>query len=59
MELSVDGKPVVQQCLEQGLILVCTLEKIIRFLPPLIVCEEDIDRCVDVLDSIFIKMKAS
>jgi len=59
MELSIDGRPVVQQCLEQGLILVCTLEKIIRFLPPLIVGQEDIDRCVDILDRIFAEMQAS
>lgn len=52
MELFVNGKEIVNQCLRQGIIINCTLDKVLRFLPPLIVKKADIDRCVDALDKI-------
>jgi len=52
MELTVDGKDIVKRCLEEGLIINCTVDKVLRFLPPLIVREKEIDRCVAVLEGI-------
>ena len=42
-ELAVPGKDVVRQALEAGFVLNCTQEKILRFLPPLILERHHID----------------
>jgi predicted acetylornithine/succinylornithine family transaminase len=52
MELNRSGKQVVDQCLAAGLILNCTAERIIRFLPPLIITQEQIDECCTILDDV-------
>jgi predicted acetylornithine/succinylornithine family transaminase len=52
MELKIDGNDIVQRCLDDGIIINCTLDRILRFLPPLIVKKDEIDRCVDVLDEV-------
>ncbi len=56
MELNIEGKEIVITCLKQGIILNCTLDKILRFLPPLIVKKQEIDRCLKMLESIFAKL---
>ncbi|MEI6126794.1 MAG: aspartate aminotransferase family protein [Pseudomonadota bacterium] len=53
MELTIEGKEIVNQCLEEGLIINCTLDNVLRFLPPLVVKKAEINRCVAVLDKIF------
>jgi acetylornithine aminotransferase len=52
MELNRSGKQVVDRCLAAGLILNCTAERIIRFLPPLIITQEQIDECCGILDDV-------
>ena len=56
MELTIEGKEIVSTCLKQGIIINCTLDKILRFLPPLIVKKQEIDRCLEMLESIFAKL---
>ncbi len=56
MELAVDGKEIVSRCLRKGVIINCTLDTVLRFLPPLNVKKADIDRCVAVLDGILRKL---
>ncbi len=53
VELNIDGKEIVKSCLDRGLIINCTRDTILRFLPPINVKKEDIDECFDVLGSIF------
>jgi len=48
-ELTVPGKSVVRQALEAGLILNCTQEKVLRFLPPLIAEEQHVDEAIGIL----------
>jgi len=55
MELSVDGKPIVQDCLEQGLLINCTMDRVLRFVPPLIIMKEEIDTLINALDGILTK----
>ncbi|HOV85408.1 MAG TPA: acetylornithine transaminase [Syntrophobacteraceae bacterium] len=50
VELTVPGQKVVELCLENGLIINCTHENVLRFVPPLIVERQDIDRCLSVLE---------
>ncbi len=52
MELSVPCAQVVKECFEQGILINCTAERVLRFTPPLIVTEEEIDRVVKTLDEI-------
>jgi predicted acetylornithine/succinylornithine family transaminase len=53
MELNRDGKEIVQQCLSRGIIINCTMDTILRFVPPLIITRREIDRCLSVLENIF------
>jgi predicted acetylornithine/succinylornithine family transaminase len=48
-ELRVPGRGVVRQALEAGAILNCTQEKVLRFLPPLIIERRHVDEFIKVL----------
>lgn len=52
MELSTPGAGIVKEALQRGLIINCTVGKVLRFLPPLTVSREEIDEAIDILDSI-------
>jgi len=49
IKLEFPGKDIVVKCREKGLLINCTAEKILRFLPPLIVEKKDIDEAVEIL----------
>lgn len=55
MELDVDGKDIVTACLKDGFLINCTVEKVLRFMPPLIIDEDEIDLLIGALDKIFEK----
>ena len=48
-----DGTPLVKECMERGLLINCTAGNILRFMPPLIVTEKEIDHLIDILEQIF------
>jgi acetylornithine/N-succinyldiaminopimelate aminotransferase len=52
MELAGPGDEIVRLCLERGLLINCTNGNIIRFVPPLIISSQDIDRAVEILDEV-------
>lgn len=52
MELTSDGTSVVKACLEKGILINCTAGNVLRFTPPLIVEEKDINHLTDVLEEI-------
>ena len=52
VELSIEGADIVKGCMEQGLLMNCTGGTILRFVPPLIVTKEDVDRAVAILDGV-------
>lgn len=52
MELEIAGGSIVDACLQQGLIINCTVEKVLRFLPPLIVTKQDVDKAIEILDEV-------
>lgn len=56
VELTVPGKDTVKAALKQGVLINCTQEKTLRFLPPLIAEREHVDRLMDVLKSILAAM---
>jgi acetylornithine/N-succinyldiaminopimelate aminotransferase len=49
VELVTSGKSVVRQALEAGVLMNCTQEKVLRFLPPLIIERRHVDELVAVL----------
>jgi len=57
MELDRPGGPVVNACMDKGFLINCTQDKVLRFIPPLIVQKEEIDHLLDTLDEIFAGMK--
>ncbi len=50
MDLTIDGASIVQRCLEKGLLINCAGEHILRFVPPLTISQDDVDRAVSILD---------
>jgi acetylornithine/succinyldiaminopimelate/putrescine aminotransferase len=52
LELSVDATPVVDMAREHGLIVNRTDEKVVRMLPPLTIEVEELDRALDILDTV-------
>jgi acetylornithine aminotransferase len=52
MELTVDGKSVVTDCLARGLLINCTVDRVLRFVPPLVITQAEIDRLLDVLSQV-------
>ncbi len=50
IELDRPGKDIVARCADRGLLINCTAVTFIRFLPPLTVTREELDRGVEILD---------
>jgi len=53
MELSIEGGEMVKTALERGLLINCTVGKVLRFVPPLTVSREEIDQMLEILKGIF------
>ena len=49
MELTVDGGPIVTDCYRRGLLINCTMGRVLRFVPPLIISQAQIDMLLDAL----------
>ena len=52
-DLTCDGMPVVKSCMERGFLINCAQGHVLRFIPPLIIQEKDIDALIACLDSVF------
>ena len=57
VELDMPGKQFVQDAMEEGLLINCTQEKVLRFLPPYIISEQEVDRAIKILAKLFKKVK--
>jgi len=55
VELDIPGKQMVLDAIAQGMLMNCTHDTVLRFLPPYVVSEKEIDRAVAVLAKIFRK----
>ena len=44
---------IVGQCQDRGVLINCTAEKVLRFLPPLIVTTTEVDRLIETLERVF------
>ena len=52
MELKIDGSSIVKEMLKKRVLINCTMGNVLRFLPPLIVTQEEIDRVVATLEEV-------
>ena len=59
MKLKIDGRPLVNQCMESGFLINCIQEKILRFIPPLIISTAEIDQLVKCLDQVLTQAESS
>jgi acetylornithine/N-succinyldiaminopimelate aminotransferase len=57
MELEIDGSAIVKEMLKKKILINCTMGNVLRFLPPLIVTKEEIDRVVNTLEEVFENMQ--
>jgi predicted acetylornithine/succinylornithine family transaminase len=57
VELTVPGKQIVLDAMAEGLLLNCTHETVLRFLPPYIAAEKDVDAAMKILGKVFGKVK--
>jgi acetylornithine/succinyldiaminopimelate/putrescine aminotransferase len=50
VELTVPGAEFVEKCMEKGLLINCTNGNVLRFVPPLILTRQDVDKAIEILD---------
>jgi acetylornithine/succinyldiaminopimelate/putrescine aminotransferase len=53
LKLGIPGKWAMMKALETGILINCTAENVLRFLPPYIIERRHIDELIDELDQIF------
>ena len=56
VELAVPGKQLVLDAMKEGLLMNCTHDTVLRFLPPYNVTEKEIDKAVKVLGKLFARV---
>ena len=52
VELAIEGKQVVDKCIERGLLINCTHEKVLRLMPALNISKSQIDKALRILSSV-------
>lgn len=52
VELDQPGAPLVDACIRKGVLINCVQERVLRFVPPLIVRKEEVDLVVKTLDEV-------
>ncbi|MBQ7629591.1 MAG: aminotransferase class III-fold pyridoxal phosphate-dependent enzyme, partial [Selenomonadaceae bacterium] len=46
------GVEIVNECMKRGAIINCTVGTVLRFIPPLIITNEQVDEVINILDSV-------
>jgi predicted acetylornithine/succinylornithine family transaminase len=55
MELEIPGKQIVLDAISEGLLINCTHDTVLRFLPPYIATEKEVDQAVKILGKVLAK----
>jgi acetylornithine/succinyldiaminopimelate/putrescine aminotransferase len=53
VELAIPGKEIVNKAMDAGLLINCTHDTVLRFLPPYIVTEKEVDEALGILAGVF------
>jgi acetylornithine/N-succinyldiaminopimelate aminotransferase len=56
IELDFPGGQFVNACMERGFLVNCTVDTVLRFLPPIIVTKSEVDLLIATLDELFAKV---
>lgn len=56
LELAFPGKAVVRQALARGVVINCTHDTVLRFLPPYIIEKQHVDELMETLDAVFARV---
>jgi predicted acetylornithine/succinylornithine family transaminase len=59
VDLSTDGAPFVEEALRQGLVINCTHDHILRFLPPFIIRSRDVAEFFDKFEAVLVRISKS
>jgi len=52
MELSIEGKQIVEKCIGKGLLINCTHDKVLRLMPALNITKNEVDKALKILESV-------
>ncbi len=52
LELTMPAKPIVDRCLQRGLLILTAGDQVLRFVPPLIIGEPEVDEVLTILDQV-------
>jgi acetylornithine/succinyldiaminopimelate/putrescine aminotransferase len=52
MEMTVQAAPIVNECLDQGLLIISAGERILRFIPALVVTRAEVDEMMGILEGV-------
>jgi predicted acetylornithine/succinylornithine family transaminase len=55
VEMTKACSPIVEECMNRGVLINCTSGNVLRFTPPLIVKKQDIDHLIDILEDVLEK----
>jgi len=53
VELNCEGKGIIEQCIEQGLLINCTHDSVLRLMPALSITKKEIDKAIGIMDQVF------
>lgn len=53
IELNIEGKAIVEKCIESGFLINCTHDRVLRLMPPLNIAKKEIDKAIGILDRVF------
>ena len=52
LELAIAGKPTFEKCIEKGLLINCTHDRVLRLMPALTVTKKEVETAVKILDGV-------
>lgn len=55
MQLDIEGAPIVEQCMQRGLLINCTQGSVLRLLPAMTMTEDEVNRGCDILAEVLTK----
>jgi predicted acetylornithine/succinylornithine family transaminase len=56
LDLNIAGKPVVEKCLEKGLLINCTHDTVLRLMPALNISRKEVDRALDIIEKSLVEV---
>jgi acetylornithine/succinyldiaminopimelate/putrescine aminotransferase len=57
VELTMPGKPIVEQCIKEGLLINCTHDSVLRLMPALNVSKKEIDKAVGIMGGVLTRLQ--